>query len=48
MNEKEIKKKVSIIIKQADFVNLGTIDEEGFPNIRLMMNLKNWSILTNH
>ncbi|MBN1214402.1 MAG: pyridoxamine 5'-phosphate oxidase family protein [Candidatus Lokiarchaeota archaeon] len=40
IKEQEVKDIVRNIIENAEFVHLGTIDKEGYPNIRLMMNLK--------
>lgn len=40
MNEQEIKKNAQTIIEKSKFMNLGTISEDGFPHIRLVMNLK--------
>lgn len=40
MNKQKIKSNAKIIIEQSEFVHLGTIDKDGYPNIRLMFNLK--------
>ena len=40
MNEEKVKIKAKLIIEKSEFIHLGTIDGEGYPNIRLMFNWK--------